>query len=75
MIIPDDYRDYRDYSEIWKKTAGVWTILSALTFVAMLVVTVWVDGPVAKLWATWLILGVLGTFVLWIIADSKEGPL
>lgn len=60
--------------EPWTKAAGVWTIMVCFTFVAMLVVTIWYDGPIGKLWMTWLTAGVFGMAVMWCIAWAKEGP-
>ena len=60
--------------EPWPKAAGVWTIMAIFTFLAMIVATIWVEGPIGKLWLTWFVLGIVGTILIWCIAFVKEGP-
>lgn len=56
----------------WARLAGVWTILTAFSFLGVLLAMIWWDGPIGKLWLTWVIAGLLGSFFLGVIASVKD---
>ena len=61
------------WEEPWTKLASFWTLATLFSFIGLLVAMVWSADGLGKLWLTWLILGVLTTFILWCIAFGKEG--